>query len=355
MTELEVLTRLEGSLGRVTLNRPKAVNALTVGMVRAIDAALSVWEGDTRVSVVLIDGAGERGLCAGGDIRMMYEARMAGTIEPAVAFWQEEYRLNARLKRYPKPIVALMAGLVIGGGIGISAHVRHRVVTETTSASLPEVSIGFAPDVGGTYLLSHAPGELGTHMALTAGRAGPSDTILLGLADFHVPSSMFPAMLEALRKASAERVDATLRSFASEPKAGKLAAAREWIDACYKADEVEEILEALESNSAPGATEAALEIRRNAPTSLKVTLRALREARRLGKLEACLTMELRFAAACLAARDMPEGIRAAVIDKDRKPRWSPAHLNEVTPDIIDRYFESLGPQDLVFDTPEGQS
>ena len=348
MTEAEVLTRLEGGLGRLTLNRPKAMNALTLGMVRAIDAALSVWEKDARVGVVLIDGAGERGLCAGGDIRMFYEARIAGSIEPAIAFWREEYRLNARLKRYPKPIVALMAGTVMGGGIGISAHARHRIVTETTVASMPEVSIGFAPDVGGTYLLSRAPGELGTYMALTAARAGPADAILLGLADLHIPSSRIAAMRNALRQISAEQVEATLRSHATEPSAGKLASDRDWIDTCYEGNDVEEILKALEARSVPGATAAATEMRRNAPTSLKVTLRALREARRLGNLEACLAMELRFAAACLSAPDMREGIRAAVIDKDRNPRWSPARLADVTPEALNRYFEHLGPWELVF-------
>lgn len=356
--EPEILARTEGGLGRITLNRPKALNALTHDMVRHIDRALTAWELDRAVQAVLIDGAGERGLCAGGDIRAIYDAATSGEYEPAMSFWRDEYRLNARLARYEKPIVSIMSGLVMGGGVGISAHCRHRVVTETTALAMPEVGIGFVPDVGGTYLLSRAPGELGTHVALTGGRVGAADVILLGLADLFVPSYRLPALAGALHDCAVDLVAPLLASFAEEPPPGELAAARRWIDAVYAGDGVEAIRDNLAGRSEPTAKAALETLDRNSPTALKLALRALRRARELGDLGACLKMELRVAAACLAGHDMAEGIRAAVIDKDRNPRWWPRRIEDVTTEMVEAHFRPIRGPELDFEatpaTPSGR-
>ncbi|MFJ2775423.1 MULTISPECIES: enoyl-CoA hydratase/isomerase family protein [unclassified Kitasatospora] len=338
----DVLLEREGRIGRIVLNRPKALNALTHPMVRRIDEALARWEQDETVAAVVITGAGERGLCAGGDIRAIYEdARAGGTA--SLGFWRDEYRLNARIARYPKPYIAVMDGIVMGGGVGISAHGRVRVVTERTRIAMPETGIGFVPDVGGTYLLALAPGELGTHLALTAATAGPGDALLCGLADLLVPAAKLPSFLAALTE---EEVTAAVHRHAAPVPAGPLAAQLDWIDHCYAADTVEEILDRLRASGEGAAKEAAEQIAAKSPTALKVTLRSLRRARRLGPLEQVLDQEYRVSSAALRSPDLVEGVRAQVIDKDRSPRWSPPALEAVTEDDVDRFFTPLGPQEL---------
>lgn len=336
--EAEVLFARVGGVGQILLNRPKAINALTLGMVRAIADKLDEWRRDDQVKAVLIHGAGERGLCAGGDIRAIYDAARASDPEP-IQFWLQEYALNLVIAGYPKAIVAIMNGIVMGGGIGLSAHASHRVVTETTSIAMPETSIGFIPDVGGSYLLSRQKGELGTHIALTAGRVGAADAILLGLADLHVGEAKLPALFKALAECrSCADVAAALAAQKSEPAPGKLARAQGWIDAAYAADGVEEICERLRARPEPEAQAALSAILRNSPTSLKLALRALRRGRRLGRLDACLDMELNIASHCLFGHDFSEGVRAAVIDKDRNPQWSPARIEDVTDAMVEAYF-----------------
>ncbi len=339
----EVLFARVGSVGEILLNRPEAINALTLGMVREMAANLAAWSADDEVKSILIHGAGDRGLCAGGDIRSIYDAARAKNPAP-IQFWREEYALNLLIARYPKPIVAIMNGIVMGGGIGVSAHASHRVVTETTSIAMPETSIGFIPDVGASFFLPRAPGELGTHLALTAGRIGAADSILLGLADTHVAGENLAALFKALAESrSAEEVSAALAAQKSEPASGKLAQARAWVDAAYGADSVEEICARLRARPEPEAQAALVAILRNSPTSLKLALRALRRGRALPKLDACLDMELNVASHCLFGHDFPEGIRAAVIDKDRKPRWSPDRLDDVSEAIVESCFEALKP------------
>jgi enoyl-CoA hydratase len=343
-TEPAVLVRTGGRVGRITLNRPGTLNALTLDMVRSIGSALDGIEHDRAVTTVVIDGAGDRAFCAGGDIRSIYEAALAGDPSPRT-FWAEEYRLNARIARYPKPVVAIMDGIVMGGGVGLSAHARHRVVTGRSTVAMPEVGIGFAPDVGGTWLLSRAPGEVGTHLALTAGRVGAADAIYCGLADHHVEAAALDDLLAALGRADAVTA---IASVASAPAEGTLAAARPWIDACYPADSVTKIVEQLRDGG-EAATAAAGEIAGNSPTSVKVALRALREARGLASLEACLEMEHRISSTFLDTSDFVEGVRAAVIDKDRTPHWDPAELDDVTDDDVERFFTPRS-GDLYLDT-----
>ncbi|MFD3585473.1 enoyl-CoA hydratase/isomerase family protein [Streptomyces sp. NPDC058683] len=339
----DVLLHTAGRAAHLTLNRPKALNALSHAMVRSIDEALTGWEHDPAVETVVITGAGERGLCAGGDIRSIYEDARAGDGTASAEFWRDEYHLNARIARYPKPYVAIMDGIVMGGGVGVSAHGSVRIVTERSRVAMPETGIGFVPDVGGTYLLALAPGELGTHLALTGAQIGAADALLCGLADHCVPSDRIGRLIADL----ADRpVREALTRHVRPAPVGELARHREWIDACYAAGTVEEIVRRLLAHGAPAAKEAAETLLSRSPTALKVTLAAMRRARRLGPLERVLDQEYRVSCAALSAPDLVEGIRAQIIDKDRNPRWSPATLAEVTDADVDRFFAPLGEREL---------
>ncbi|NJQ06953.1 enoyl-CoA hydratase/isomerase family protein [Streptomyces lonarensis] len=334
-----VLRHVEGEAGFLTLNRPRALNSLNHTMVLAVEEALVTWERDPSVRTVVLTGSGDRGLCAGGDVRAVYDdIRTSGESAAADAserFWHDEYRMNARIARFPKPYVAVMDGLVLGGGVGVSAHGSVRVVTERSLVGMPETTIGFVPDVGGSYLLSRAPGELGTHLALTAGPVGPGDALLCGLADHFVPSESLPELLTAVATEPAEEVVARLATTA--PPA-PLAEARAWIDHCYAADGVEEILRRLRAAGVPEADAAADVIAVKSPTALKVTLAALRRARELPSLDDVLRQEYRVSCAMLAVPDFVEGVRAQLVDKDRNPTWSPATPEEVTEEDVERCF-----------------
>lgn len=343
MTEPEVLVREQGSLGRITLNRPKALNSLTLGMVRAMTEAIEQWRTAEHITVVLIDGAGERGLCAGGDVRALHDAAKAGDESLPAAFWTEEYRLNSALSRYPKPVVGIMDGICMGGGVGITAHGSHRVVTERSKVGMPEVGIGFIPDVGGTYLLSRAPGELGTHLALTGAPVGGADAVLCGMADHYVPSANLPELVDAL---SSGAVDEVLRKYAEPAPEAPLAAEREWIDAAYSADTVEEVLRRLRERPEDAARQAAETIEQKSPTSLKVTLKALRSG--YSSLEEALAQEYRLAMACVRIGDFVEGVRATLVDKDRNPRWSPATLSEVDDARVAEFFAPTADEPELF-------
>ncbi|WP_280208514.1 enoyl-CoA hydratase/isomerase family protein [Nocardia cyriacigeorgica] len=362
MSEPEVLIETRDGLGVITLNRPKAINALNHAMVLTITEALRAWADDPQVRTVVLTGAGERGLCAGGDIVAIHDDAKRAQQDSAGAatgaesasgrFWRDEYILNALIGRYPKPYVAVMDGIVMGGGVGLSGHAGHRIVTERSMIGMPEVGIGFVPDVGGTYLLARTPGELGTHVALTTARMRAGDAIAAGFADYYIPSEHIPALLDTLRT---ETADIAIAKFAAAAPESELLAQRSWIDACYSADTVEEIVERLRANG-PDAEAAATELLSKSPVSLKVTLRSLRSARRAQSLEAVLNEEYRVSIATLASHDLVEGIRAQVIDKDRNPRWSPSTLAAVTDEQVAAYFTELGGHELglTAPSPEGQ-
>ena len=344
----DVIVGADGALRRLTLNRPKALNALTLGMTVVMTERLSAWASDPAVGAVMIDGAGERALCAGGDLRGLYDAAKAGTRFPE-QFWADEYRLDLLIARYPKPIVAVMDGVVMGGGVGISAHAAHRVVTERSSVAMPEVGIGFFPDVGVSYLLARAPGFVGTYLALTGERMNAADAIYAGLADIHIPAariSELPGVLASCR--SAHEVTARLSEISLPPAPGKLAAARGWIDHCFAAATVEDIVARLERRPEEEARAALATLRGKSPTALKITLRNIREAAAFEKLEQSFQQDYRIALACIAGHDFIEGIRATIVDKDRNPRWRPDTLAGVTPDIVDRHFRPLGDGELAF-------
>lgn len=347
MNDDDVLIRVDGILGHITLNRPRALNALNARMIEAIDEALTRWEHDPDVRGVLIDGAGGRGLCAGGDIRFLAESARAGTPGKADAFLRAEYHLNARIAHFPKPYIALMDGMVMGGGVGLSAHGALRIVTDTTRLAMPEVAIGFVPDIGGTHLMARAPGELGTHMALTADSLGAADAILCGFADRHVPSDRLGALTRALTACTdADTFAMRAAEFETPPKPGTLTADAEWINACYAHDDVPAIVRALRDNPNEAAQRAAGRIVRHSPISVTVTLRALRDARRVGKLELCLELEYRLALALLREADFFEGVRAAVIDKDRNPAWSCSTLVQVSAKTINALFAFMPARSL---------
>lgn len=356
MTE-EVLIEKRDGLGLITLNRPKAINALNHPMALAILDALRAWADDDEVRTVVLTGAGERGLCAGGDIVAIHndaknavaQGDSAQADSPSGKFWRDEYILNALIGSYPKPYVAVMDGIVMGGGVGLSGHASHRIVTERSMVGMPETGIGFIPDVGGTYLLSRTPGEIGTHIALTTARMNAGDAIAAGFADHYVPSEQIPALLEALRTNEA---DVAIAKFAQDAPASDLAAQQEWIDACYSANTVEEIVERLQGYDAPEAAKAARDVLSKSPVALKVTLRSLRNARAAASLEDVLNEEYRVSVASLSTHDLVEGIRAQVVDKDRNPRWSPATLADVTAADVDAYFAGLGDKELGLNAPE---
>ena len=341
-----VLLHTEGHVLRITLNRPRALNALTHSMVRGIDEALTLAADDGAVTAVVIGGAGGRGLCAGGDIRSIYEDARAGR-RASVDFWRDEYRLNARIARFPKPYVALMDGIVMGGGVGVSAHGDVRVVTERSRVAMPETGIGFVPDVGGTYLLAAAPGELGTHLALTGGAVGAADAMLCGLADHFVPSHRLADLTTALAGcATPAEVKDTVRRYATDAPEGELAAHRPWIDDCYACDTVEEIIDRMLNSGLPAAKETADALLTASPTALKVTLAAVRRSARLSSPEAALDQEFRVSCRAFAGHDLVEGVRARIIDKDRTPRWNPAALGDVSAADVARHFEPLGDGEL---------
>ncbi len=336
-TDEDVLFERRGRLGHIVLNRPKAINALTHGMVQTIAATLDGWEHDDSVSTVLITGAGERGLCAGGDIVAIYTDAKAGGHESAT-FWADEYALNAHIARYTKPYVAVMDGVVLGGGVGISAHGSVRIVTERSRVGMPETGIGFVPDVGGTFLLSRAPGELGTHLGLTAGTVTGADAIALGLADHFVPSEALADLAIALETRDAAEAVAAV---ATAPPVSAVLEQREWIDACYASDDATEIVERLSASPVEAARAAASAILAKSPTAVSVTLESLRRARALGTLEEVLDQEFRVSVRFARGTELVEGVRAQVIDKDRTPHWSPPALVDVTRGDIEAYFARL--------------
>lgn len=342
--QAETLVERQGALGRIRLNRPKALNSLTLAMVRDIEAALDDLERDPAIAGVIVTGEGERGLCAGGDIRAIYDGGKAGSDEPST-FWCEEYRLNARISRYPKPYIAIMDGIVMGGGVGISVYGSHRIVTERTRFAMPETGIGFFPDIGASWFLTRQDNELGTYIALTGEPLSAADAILAGLADRLVPSDRLPALIEALSEllagGSSDAVSAVIGAHSVEPESGKLEQNRQAIDRLFAFDTVEQIMEALHEDGGSFAQQCLAVLAVKSPLSLNVTLRLLRLGRQSPSLEACLEREFAATVAVLASHDFYEGVRAAVIDKDRNPQWRPAALADVTEADVAAYFQPV--------------
>ncbi len=318
----EVLFARDGALGRVLLNRPRAINALTDEMVASITAQLDAWASDQGIQSVSIEGAGDRGLCAGGDILQVRRAAL-GEGNPA-EYWAREYDLDEAIARYPKTVVAVMDGIVMGGGVGLSGYAGLRLATERSRIAMPETRIGFFPDVGARYLLSRAPGELGTHLALTGITIDGPDAVAVGLADAVVRSAEIPSVLRKVG-AGEEALD-----LGPSLSASALAAQREWIDECYAGDDPATIVGRLAESAVPGAREAAAVIRQRSPLSVAVTLEAIRRARRMGSLREVLDQDLVIGPHLARHGDLVEGVRALLVDRDNAPRWKHASVSDVS-------------------------
>lgn len=321
-----------GQVGHLELNRPEVINALDAEMVQRLIGALDRWRVDDAVHRVLITGAGERGLCSGGDIQAVRGVIVSGDLTTAQRYWREEYAFNARLASYPKPIVAVMDGVVMGGGLGLACHASTRLVTERTRVAMPETLIGFFPDVGVCHPLSRAPGETGTHLVMTGNTADGSDAIALDLADAMIDSADRHRVVDLL--ASGDPLDALFRP----PAPSQLLAARSWIDRCYAGDDPVAIADRLSADPEPAAQRAAGDLAQRSPWSVAVALAAVRRAARLSLVEV-LEQDRLLSERFAPYPDMVEGVRALLVDRDRTPHWRHASLAEVDPGEVAALFD----------------
>ena len=343
--DAEVLFERKGAIGQIVLNRPKALNALTHSMCIAMKAQLADWAADEAVRAVVVSGAGERAFCAGGDIRALYESGKAGT-PYALSFYRDEYILNAAIRHFPKPYIALIHGIVMGGGVGVSVHGNHRIADESTVFAMPETGIGLFPDVGGSHFLPRCPGEIGMYLALTGARLKTADALYAGVATHFVPKASWDALIAGL--ADGDAPDAVLGRLAKAVPDAPLAGNRQSIDRLFAGNSVEAILDALDADGSTWARETAQTIRTKSPTSLKITFRQLREGRRK-EFDDCMRMEYRMVNRIIAGHDFYEGVRATIIDKDGSPKWSPVALEDVAAPAVDAYFAPLGQGELALD------
>ncbi len=349
MSEAEILFDRQGAAGIVTLNRPKALNAVTHEMVLALRAQLEDWAGDPSVTRVVITAAGGKAFSAGGDIRALYDLGRAGRHDEALQFWADEYPLNAAIKNFRKPYVALIDGIVMGGGVGVSVHGSHRVAFDKFSFAMPEVSIGFFPDVGATWFLPRMPGALGAYCALTGERFGVADGVASGIATHRVPSARYDALLDGLT--GTVSVDALLSAFSEPVEQGPITAKRGAIDRMFAGDDVETILDALDREAGSGSDDAAwaaktaATIRTKSPLSLKLALAQIRRGATCD-FATCMQLEFRIVSRIIHGHDFYEGVRAVIVDKDNKPQWNPASLSQVSRAEVDRHFAARDGGDL---------
>ncbi|MBV7410006.1 enoyl-CoA hydratase/isomerase family protein [Maritimibacter sp. DP1N21-5] len=323
---MDIFCEIKGRAGRITLNRPKALNALTYDMCLAIEKALDDWREDDAVEIVVIDAAGDKAFCAGGDIQEMYDTGIAGNFDYGRRFWTDEYRMNAKIAEYPKPIVAFLQGFVMGGGVGIGGHASHRIVCETSQVAMPETGIGLVPDVGGTLLLARAPGMIGEYLGLTAARMDAGDAIHAGFADSFVPREYWLDLIVDLEETADVTVIEKVKGPAPE---SKLIALRTTIDTCF-AGGLAHIVSALEGDGSEFAASALKAIGRNSPLAMAVTLVNIARARAADDIRAVLGFEYEYTYRSMEHGDFLEGIRAAIVDKDRNPKWK--HPLDALPD-----------------------
>jgi enoyl-CoA hydratase len=346
----DILFERRGAAGLITLNRPQALNAVTHAMVLALRAQFDAWADDPAITRVVIAAAGERAFSAGGDIRALYDLGQAGRHGEALQFWRDEYPLNVAIKNFRKPYVALIDGMVMGGGVGVSVHGSHRVAGDRFQFAMPEVGIGFFPDVGATWFLPRMPGELGTYCGLTGERFNGADGCAAGLATHRIPSARFGALLDGLT--GTVSVDALLAAFAEPAGEGPILARRSAIDRLFAGNQVEDILGALERDAANGGADAewaaktAATMRAKSPLSLKLALAQVRRGK-AWDFETCMRAEFRIVSRVINGSDFYEGVRAVIVDKDNKPRWRPAALAQVSEAEIERHFAPLGADELV--------
>ena len=346
----EVVFEQRGAVGLITLNRPKALNALTREMCVAMKAMLDEWAADERVKTVVIRGTGERAFCAGGDIRALYEA---GKRDPSSAldFYRAEYRLNATIKHYPKPYVALLHGIVMGGGVGVSVHGSHRVSDHSVMFAMPETGIGMFPDVGGSYFLPRLRGQIGMYVALTGERLKAADALYAGVTTHFVPAQETETVVSALENGTGPGL--VLRSFAEFPGEAPLADTQESVDRLFSEDSVDGILAALDADGNKWGKAVAAIIRKKSPISSKITFRQLREGRNLS-FDNCMRMEFRMVSHVMRGHDFYEGVRATIIDKDGAPQWRPNTVAQISSAAVEEYFRPLGRNELDLQPSKGE-
>ena len=348
MSEPEVLFERRGRAGIITLNRPDALNALTLDMVRLIHPQLREWESDEKVAHVIVKAAGDKAFCAGGDIRALYDWGRAGDPD-FLAFYREEYQLNTYIKRYSKPYVALMTGITMGGGVGLSVHGQYRVASDGLTFAMPETGIGLFPDVGGTYFLPRCPGEIGMYLALTGARFKAADALYTRIASHYVPSDAIPGLLDALTEA--EDVKATIEASAVDPGRPPVLDVEDQVNRCFAGEGVEQILAALDADGSEWAGKTRDTVLSKSPTSTRITFRQVREGARVD-FEECMRIEYRMVNRIFTGHDFFEGIRAVVIDKDQAPKWQPDALDAVSDADVDAYFAPLD-EELDLPRPAG--
>jgi enoyl-CoA hydratase len=348
VAESEVLFERRGAAGIITLNRPQALNAFGLATVLAMRPKLAEWAFDPAVTRVVIQAAGGKAFAAGGDVRSIYDLHKAGRTDEAIDFWREEYQLNSEIKHYPKPYIALIEGICMGGGVGLSLHGRYRVAGDRYLFAMPEVSIGFFPDVGATFALPRLPGRMGTYLALTGARIGPGEGVALGLATHRVPTARFPDLLNAL--AGGEEVNGTIAAFTVAPEPNQFAVHAALIDRAFAAETVEAILENLEREARGSGENASFAkgqadtIRTKSPTSLKIALEQMLAGPALD-FAGCMRAEFRIVNRVARGHDFYEGVRAVLVEKDSKPNWRPASLADVSAASVASYFAPLASQD----------
>ena len=341
--DAETLVRIEGRAGRITLNRPKALNALTHEQVLIITEALARWRTDEAVQLVILDGAGDRALCAGGDVLTFHEKRNDGGAY-ARKFWRDEYVLNAAIARYPKPVVALQDGIVMGGGIGLSAHASHRIVTERAMLAMPETTIGLVPDVGGMWLLANAPGRFGEYLGLLGERMNAADAIVMGFADTFVSVEKLPGLLATLVDPAGDAVGVTVAEFAEAPPPPVLINRQETVDQIFSRDSVEAIVATLGAGGEEWQKKAAAAVQSRSPLSLKLTLAAVRAARGMSSLEEALNLEYRLTTRLFLCGEFVEGVSARCsLTRTKRQNGNPASLEAVTDEKVAEFLGPLEP------------
>ena len=343
----DIHIRIEGHAGRITLNRPKALNALTYAMCLELDAALKAWAADDAVALLVIDAEGEKAFCAGGDIAEMYATGTAGDYAYGRRFWADEYRMNARLFDFPKPVVTFLQGFTMGGGVGVGCHGSHRIVGDSAQIAMPECGIGLVPDVGGSLILARAPGRLGEYLGVTSARMGPGDAIRAGFADYYIPEAGWADLKAALVESGDwAAVDGAAMPAPESPMAADLPE----IDRLFEGGDLREIVAALAEATSPLAERAKKAIARNSPLAMAAAVEIIRRARaNPDDIRYALGQEYRYTARSMEHGDFIEGIRAAIIDKDRNPRWRHASPEAVKPVEVASILTPLGTDALTFD------
>jgi enoyl-CoA hydratase len=336
----ELLTRIEGGTGWLSLNRPKALHALTLDMVHAMIDALQAWRGDDAIRAIIIDHAEGRGFCAGGDIAFLRNSALNDDGVSGRKFFHDEYRLNHLLLTYPKPVVAFMDGITMGGGVGISQPARYRVATENTRLAMPETGIGLFPDVGGGWYLSRLEGRVGEFLALTGARLDGAECFALGLATHYLPADSLPRAKERIGE-EPDAIEEILGELSVAPPEARITGNLDRIDALFGPDRLEDIFAGLEGQHDEWARKELATLKTKSPQTMKVALRQLATSRALSDFAENMAMEYRIASRVLTRPDFTEGVRAVIVDKDNAPKWDPATPGGVTEDLLDAIFAPL--------------